>query len=447
MSLIFSLPSILEESRKLYDDIMQQAASGKPFYPVEKTRRTIRETDNLLARGDNLEFMRYLLQERNMAGKIQLVYVDPPFYSRANYDAVIKLKSPLMPDAPAMKPAAYRDVWEGGIENYLRMLCVRFFLIRDLLAKEGCLWVHLDWHAAHSVKLLLDAVFGEKNFINEIIWNYKSGGTGKRSFSRKHDTLLFYSKSRDYHFQPLKEKSYNRGYRPYCFKNVKEYRDELGWYTEVNMKDVWQIDMVGRTSSERTGYATQKPEALLSRIVESCSRKGDLCADFFGGSGTLAAVAEKTGRPWISCDMGEIATVSCMKRLFMQESAFTLMSQEPDRAGEALSLELAASAAGAGERTVAIKLKGYKPDMDNILLKAEDRKVAEAFCRADPIQLLEYWSVDFHYDGKIHRPEFYFLKNRDQIEKSCCRTGRGMDRISVRAADVFGNSIHRILYP
>ena len=160
------------------------------------------------------------------------------------------------------------------------MLCIRFYMMRDLLADEGCLWVHLDWHIVHYVKVLLDEIFGQKNFINEIIWNYKSGGSSKRHYARKHDTLLFYAKSPKYYFEAQKEKSYNRGYKPYRFKGVREYRDETGWYTMVNMKDVWQIDMVGRTSAERTGYATQKPEALLTRILESCTREGDIVCDF-----------------------------------------------------------------------------------------------------------------------------------------------------------------------
>ena len=126
-------------------------------------------------------------------------------------------------------------------------------MMRDLLSDTGCLWVHLDWHAVHYVKVILDQIFGEKNFINEIIWTYKSGGANKRNFARKHDTLLFYSKTDNYIFNPQTEKSYNRGLRPYRFKGVEEYEDETGWYTIVNMKDVWSIDMVGRTSSERTG--------------------------------------------------------------------------------------------------------------------------------------------------------------------------------------------------
>ena len=112
------------------------------------------------------------------------------------------------------------------MEEYLRMLTVRFFIMKELLAEDGCLWVHLDWHGVHSVKILLDEIFGgEKNFINEIIWNYKSGGVSKKYFARKHDTLLFYAKSQDYYFKAQQEKSYNRDFKPYRFKGVSEYKD------------------------------------------------------------------------------------------------------------------------------------------------------------------------------------------------------------------------------
>ncbi len=471
MSLIFELPRILEESKKEYEKIRDTAGLKKPFIPVEKKDVRGVSDGSVLARGDNLDFIKYLLDSQNMAGKLQLVYMDPPFYSKAGYDAVIKLKSPDLDDAPAIKPEAYDDRWKTGMEEYLHMLCVRFFLIKDLLSDEGCFWVHLDWHVVHYVKILLDEIFGENNFVNEVIWNYKSGGTGKRNFSRKHDTLLFYSKSKKYYFNPLQEKSYNRGYKPYRFKGVKEYKDELGWYTMVNMKDVWQIDMVGRTSSERTGYATQKPEVLLSRIIESCTREGDLCADFFSGSGTLAAAAEKLGRRWIACDIGGIATASCLKRMSVKKSAFTVMEQmpegmtlsegdtlsqtliqKPNSQKDELSVEVLSEPVEFTDKSlVTVKICGYHLDMRHVPVQGTDREIIKKFRRKDPLQLLEYWSVDLNYDGIIHTPQFVFTKNNDDIEKTCQQLinsgGRtaGTHRISIRAVDVFGNSTLKVV--
>ena len=447
MSLIFELPRILEESKIEYERIKADVLEKTPFITVEKQGRC-GSGSNILARGDNLDFIKYLLDVQSMSGTLQLVYMDPPFYSNASYDAVIKLKSTEMEDIPAIKPEAYDDHWKTGMEEYLRMLCVRFHLIKDLLSDEGCLWVHLDWHVVHYVKILLDEIFGDHNFVNEVIWNYKSGGTGKRSFSRKHDTLLFYSKTKKYYFNPLQEKSYNRGYKPYRFKGVEEFQDELGWYTMVNMKDVWQLDMVGRTSSERTGYATQKPESLLARIIESCSREGDLCADFFSGSGTLAATAEKLGRRWIACDIGGIATASCLKRMSAKDGAFVFMEQMQNQQASKneLTAEVSVEASGHKDgKIVKVTLCDYHLDMKKVPVQGSDRETIKKFRSKDALQLLEYWSVDFNYDGKVHTPQFRFTKENHNIEKTCSQLIEGTRRISIRAVDVFGNSTQKVV--
>ena len=161
------------------------------------------------------------------------------------------------------------------------MLASRLLLMRELLSDDGVLCLHLDWHASHYARVLLDEIFGSENFVNEIIWNYKSGGSTNKRFSRKHDNILIYSRTKKFKFRPQKEKSYNRGFKPYRFKGVEEFQDDIGWYTMVNMKDVWSIDMVGRTSAERTGYATQKPKQLINRIIEAFTDEGDIVADVF----------------------------------------------------------------------------------------------------------------------------------------------------------------------
>ena len=146
-------------------------------------------------------------------------------------------------------------------------------------------------------------MFAGGDFINEVDWCYKSGGASKRHFSRKHDVLLFYAKSPDYIFNLLKEKSYNRELKPYRFQGVEEFKDEIGWYTMVGMKDYWNIDMVGRTSAERLGYPTQKPEALLERVIRASSNKGDVVLDAYCGCGTTIAVAQNLERKWIGIDI------------------------------------------------------------------------------------------------------------------------------------------------
>lgn len=305
MGLILNIQKAIDEAYAEYRRLMSGELRGNDS-----------GNQNILAYGDNAQFMEYLLKEKGLGGKIKMIYIDPPFFSNANYKAVL--------DASKVKRVAYNDKWREGLTEYLQMMALRLLIMKDLLADDGTIWVHLDWHGAHYVRILLDEIFGEKNFVNEIIWQYKSGGTSKTHFARKHDNILVYSKTSKYYIDIPKEKSYNRGLKPYRFKGVEEFCDEVGWYTMVNMKDVWSIDMVGRTSAERTGYATQKPEALMKRIVEAASMEGDLVADFFCGSGSLPAVAEKLGRRWLACDMGEIAISMCKDRLDKQGAKYEI---------------------------------------------------------------------------------------------------------------------------
>ncbi len=400
---------------------------------------------NQLALGDNAVFMKNLAQQKDMAGKINMVYIDPPFFSKAKYDAVIKIDSAKGTSLPPIKHLAYEDIWEKGLEEYLKMMAVRLYLIKDLLAEDGTVWVHLDWHVVHYVKILMDEIFGEKNFVNEIIWHYKSGGTSKKHFSRKHDTILVYSKGSKYYFEPHKEKSYNRGYKPYRFKGVKEYKDELGWYTMVNMKDVWQIDMVGRTSAERTGYATQKPEALLARIIESSTREGDICADFFCGSGTLAAACEKLGRKWIACDSGRLAVASTTKRLAAIGSNFEVTEMagyKGEKSHGNVKLKVDFKPIEMTDKYyLSIDFDKYVPKKLENQIQQKDIEALEEIIKNDSMQLVEYWSVDFDYDGQVHKPQCIFAKEKNAITTKCEKLLKGPQDIHVEVVDVFGNCI------
>lgn len=255
---------------------------------------------------DNLEIMRSLATS-DFKGKFQMIYMDPPFYSGAKY---------FSRRSDGSKKLAYSDVWGSGLLEYLEMIAKRILIARELLSYDGLMWIHLDYRAVHYVKIIMDEIFGMENMVNEIVWGYRSGGASGRRFARKHDTILLYSKTKEYKFNPQKEKSYNRGALPYNFKGVQEYEDENGWYTLVNMRDIWEIPMVGRTSGERTGYATQKPEELIRRMVLASTDVGDLCGDFFAGSGTLGAVCMGLGRSFVLCDKNEDACRIMVDRLF-----------------------------------------------------------------------------------------------------------------------------------
>jgi DNA modification methylase len=439
---IEKLSEILAQAREEYE----KAQPGN-YRDVEAVGTPV---ENLLVYGENISFMKHLAGEGDLAGKLKLIYVDPPFYSGSNYQAVLRLESPHLAGTASVKPLAYDDRWEKGMPEYLTMLCARLMMMRDLLREDGSIWVHLDWHVVHYVKILMDAIFGEKCFINEIIWTYKSGGTSKNHFARKHDTLLFYGKSPRPDLDIPQEKSYNREFKPYRFKGVKEYRDELGWYTMVNMKDVWQIDMVGRTSGERTGYATQKPEALIRRILEACTKEGEICADFFCGAGTLAAVASKTGRLFIACDMGPLAVAATEKRLLGGGAPFRYLADTGLDSPEAGDLALRAefpdtSFSGSGKRLLRLTLEAYAPRVDLLPLDEDGRAAVREMAAADSLQLIDFWSADPSYDGLCHRPTQVFAKGRDRVETSWEVLVDHQDQVSVRVCDIFGNCFTKVL--
>lgn len=386
--------------------------------------------------------MKYLAEREDLRGKVQLIYIDPPFFSKAKYGMESKLAAS-DGSKVTVKQLAYTDTWDSGLYEYLKMLCVRFYMMRELLSDEGCLWLHLDWHVVHYARVLLDAVFGEKNFVNEIVWQYKSGGSSRRRYARKHDTLLFYGKTPKYYFCPQQEKSYNRGLKPYRFKGVKEYRDELGWYTMVNMKDVWQIDMVGRTSGERTGYATQKPEALMRRIVESCSREGDIVADFFGGSGSLCAAAEKLGRRWIYCDSSRLAAANAEKRFAAEGMTYSFIEERggTDTVKASADVKLYAERLAEGKQHLNLKLCGYGiENVKRLPVEAESLNNIRKLLKKDPIALVDFWSVDWRYDGRTFRPDTVIRREKGSMDRSCDAIGSGFEKAAVKVTDIFGNS-------
>ena len=292
MSILYELPGIIEKAKTGYNSISKGA---EQFLP------------GTVFCGDNAAFLaaHCLCVEK----RIDFIYVDPPFFSNAEYKAKVRV------EGKVEQLTAFSDRWES-MSDFLGSMALRLMLMRDVLKDSGTIAVHLDTRASHYVKILMDEIFGSGNFVNELIWSYKSGGASIKSFAKKHDTILLYSKTKKYFFEPQKERSYNRGGKPYRFKGVEEFADEDGrWYTLVNRKDVFNVDMVGRTSSERTGYATQKPEKLLEILIRSCCPEGGVCADFFCGSGSLGTAAEKLGRSYVLCDSSELAVSITKQRL------------------------------------------------------------------------------------------------------------------------------------
>ncbi len=253
-------------------------------------------------------------------GGVKLIYIDPPFWSDKNYHLPNMGRSD-------EKSLAYTDRWAGGLEQYLSMLRERIALMHSLLAEDGSIYVHCDWRATAHIRLMLEEIFGRENYINECIWLYKTGGMPRNhGYGRKHDTIHFVAKDvRRVIWNQQKEKSYLE--HRYGFKNIELFEDKRGPYTMTSLRDVWDIPALRGNQPERVDYPTQKPEALLERIIASSSRPGDIVLDCFAGSGTTLAVAQRLGRRWIGLDQGEQAWGVTRKRLLGLGASFDFISE------------------------------------------------------------------------------------------------------------------------
>jgi adenine-specific DNA-methyltransferase len=289
---------------------------------------------NKLIWGDNKYIMSSLLPE--FAGKINLIYIDPPFATGADFSIKMKIGDLEWTKEPSViEEKAYRDTWGRGLDSYLQMMYERLVLMRELLAENGSIYVHVDYRVDSYIRCILDEIFGKENLINEIIWRYPAASAQtSRFFIKAHNTIFLYSKSPNYIFN-----NDPRTFIEYSERVKKALkRDEKGFYylrggsyagkklaekiyvdeDQLGMlpRDVWtDIPYIRANTPEYLNYETQKPEKLLERIILSSSNEGDLVADFFCGSGTTLAVAEKLGRRWIGCDLSKFAIHTTRKRL------------------------------------------------------------------------------------------------------------------------------------
>ena len=306
VELPFQLVEVVNEPRAKTMDMFVPKIGGDKWY-------------DMLIWGDNKLVMNSLIG-RGFAGKINLIYIDPPFATGADF----------VKEVSGIKVKVYRDTWSQGLASYLQMIYDRLVLMRELLSEKGSVYVHMDWHAGHYVKVIMDEIFGRENFRREIIW-VMTGLAGYKAlvenYVRAHDVILYYSKSNNCIFNkiylPYNEKQLarfssvdekGRRYKPIT-KTRRLYLDEA---KGIPIPDVWS-DIVGfhtiMNAKDFLGFPTQKPESLLERIVKASSNEGDLVADFFCGSGTTLAVAEKLGRRWIGADLSKFAINLSRKRL------------------------------------------------------------------------------------------------------------------------------------
>ncbi|HNY36252.1 MAG TPA: site-specific DNA-methyltransferase [Candidatus Pacearchaeota archaeon] len=402
-SLIYQLPKIVDEGKKEVEKILERlSSSNRLSLQTNELVLPSKDNNNLwsgripqqkendwmsrLIYGDNLLTMQALLigdkesELPSMRGKIDLIYIDPPFDSRTDYRTKVKLPGVDLEQKPTViEQFAYADTWKDGTVSYLKMLYPRLALMKELLSEKGSIYVHIDWHVGHYVKILLDDIFGKNNFKNEILVNrIKKSDKNAKRFNYATDSIFFYGKSQEINFNSIIKKleSIKDGYfhsldapgqgdAKYFFGKLISPPHGRHWAWEQS-----KIDEAIEKGSLRLNPKTEKPEywieptdeqlldsnwtdisaysfnfdystekniKVLERIIKASSSEGDIVADFFAGSGTTGSVAEKLNRKWIMADLGKPANLIMRKRLIDQNAKPFLYQSIGDYQKEALA--------------------------------------------------------------------------------------------------------------
>lgn len=339
------------------DDVSMTLQRGMPLYEMEKQETVGENADgNMVIRGECVSACAYLIEQ---GIQVDLVYIDPPFASGADYakkvyirrnpkvaEAIAQAEQELdIDELKAFEEKMYGDVWDK--EKYLNWLYENLMAIKSIINENASIYLHLDWHIVHYVKILMDEIFGEDNFRNDIAWHYSGWNKKlKTSFEKRHDTILYYCaddegtnfnsffeqwESEEEYIKKRKQKPLtDEDGRRYVLsdagggKRVKRYLDEA-IKDGVVVDDVWDIDKINNSAKESVDYSTQKPEVLIERIVTASSSKHMVVADFFGGSGVTAAVANKLNRKFIHCDIGVNSIQTARDRLKADGAEFDVL--------------------------------------------------------------------------------------------------------------------------
>jgi len=334
-------PMLQWVGKRPLDKVEYYPAQEKEFYGDKNSKDF-----NKLFWGDNLQVLAHLLKEYR--GKVDLIYIDPPFDSKADYIKKVQMKGEKVEGQPQslLEEKQYTDIWEK--DEYLQFMYERLLLMRELLSDTGSIYLHCDWHKNSPLRLIMDEIFGEDNFKANITWEYQGSWVEpENNYPRRSQQLYFYTKSNKYNFNKLYEAEktergvikrwekfikdgkifannapYDDGkFQPYLNDFIKKNgrkpkdNDVIAEFKGRRIGDVWYISITNPISEENKNYPTQKPEEVLERIIQASSNEGDIVADFFVGSGTTPAVAQKLGRRWLACDinLGSIQTTA--KRL------------------------------------------------------------------------------------------------------------------------------------
>ncbi len=380
---------------------------------------------NRLILGDNLGVMAALLPEYE--GRFDLLYADPPFFTNRRFKARVGRGEDSRRPSAWELAEGYADHWPD-LDAYLSFLYPRLRLMHRLLSPRGTLYLHLDWHANAYARLLLDEIFGAERLLNEIVWVYHGPSPIRSAFNRKHDTILAYTKSKAYYFDADAVRE------PYNPNTVKTFRSSpkagFGKVPDLGRgkvpEDWWYFPVVARLHSERTGYPTQKPEALLERIVKASSPEGGLVGDFFCGSGTTAAVAARLGRRFVAADVSPRAV-------------FTLQARLAESSGEAALIQ-ETEAAPKGDSSPAGDWPRPHWEADSLFGGAVTLE------RAAIPPALFYWDVDPNWDGRVFRSAAQAVRpwRKGEIGTRLRLSGVG-EKICVRFRKITGETRRVVL--
>ena len=413
------------------------------YYPAQLKERYGEEDEdgwiNKIFWGDNIQVMSHLLKDYR--GKVKLIYIDPPFDSKADYKKTIKLKGKkdIKNDINSFEEKQYTDIWTN--DEYLQFMYERLILMRELLSDDGSIYLHCDWHKNHHLRCIMDEVFGNDNFRNEIIWSYFGfkRATSKK-FPQKHDTIISYTKGKDY--------EWNVQYKPHSEEYIKRfkkdengrlYRDDVnptGGGTRIIYLDEIEGDIIDSTwndippvnpvARERQNYPTQKPEALLERIIKSSSNEGDIVFDCFMGSGTTQSVAMKLNRKFIGSDINLGSIETTVKRLINNSECKGIDIYHMDNSK--YLKESAISKIDINEHV--IKINDFYPTylLQNFKLRKEDIK--------DWRELVDSIMIDFDYNRMVFKPTIIDMPSKNELVKGEYEIPKDASVIKVKITDV-----------
>ncbi|MFO7565517.1 MAG: site-specific DNA-methyltransferase [Enhygromyxa sp.] len=414
--------------------------------------------------GDNLEVLGHLLGRHR--GGVDLIYLDPPFCSGAEYKRTVALRG----DRPAsFERVQYSDNWSEA--DYLQFMYERLGLCRELLSERGALFLHCDWHQSHRLRCLLDELFGAENFQNEIIWHYYNklqGNVGR--FAANHDSILFYAKSRSFRFNRIRERRerpVRQIKRVWCadkraIVNAKDAEGKITYVTATHktIDDVWRVSMLQPADRrEAVGYPTQKPEALLERILVAASEPGALVLDPFMGSGTTGAVALKLGRRFIGADRSRSAVHLTLRRLLHTREA---IAEHGGAIKNGLDEVVRKPRVDAGLEVY--ELGEPQPTAAEARLELCDGRLRIADFRPAALALpgagagagakIEDWRalvdavyVDLDHDGRVLRPELIDAPRGRELVRGDYELPAGTGRVAVRIVDLLGEAWTGVLDP